>query len=101
MYGILHLLVLGSLVLGSEILFTFYIFFLYFYIFQQLVSMISKELANSLFSSRLADIPSPFKPQTICNCCLLVCNSECFLFCFVFFPKLAVEENCYIWNSGV
>ena len=35
MYNIVHLLVLGSLVLGSEIFFMFYVLyiFLYFYIF--------------------------------------------------------------------
>ena len=42
MSSVVHLLVLGSHVLGSEIFFTFYIFFIFFYIFifsQQQVSM--------------------------------------------------------------
>ena len=38
--------------------------------------LLATDLPNSLFSSRLADIPSLFKPQTICNCCFIVRNSR-------------------------
>ena len=45
MYNIVHLLILGSLLVGSEIFFMFNIFyiFLYFYIFHQQVSTLLKQ----------------------------------------------------------